>query len=62
MLLNLKQSIESLEKFFLGTVLEGKELDVVDEQCAGGPVMLFDRFDVIAAQRLDLLTDEVFRM
>ena len=42
LLLTIQQRIESMEKFFLGAVFAGKELDIVYKQGIGGSVVLFE--------------------
>ena len=49
-----------MEKFLLGALLPGKELDVVDQQCIHRSVAFLELVDFIVLKRGDHLPDESF--
>ncbi len=54
----LKQGVEGVEELFLGTLLAGKELDVVDQQRIHRAVEALELVDRVELQRLDHVGDE----
>ena len=47
-----------MEEFLLGTLLSGKKLDIVDQQCVDRAVLLLEIVDRVVLQRLDHLCNE----
>jgi hypothetical protein len=58
LLLTFQQRVEGMEEFFLGALLAGEELDVVDQQRIGGTVVLLEFVDRVVLQRLDHVRNE----
>ena len=52
--------VHRVEEFFLGRILAGDELDVVDQQQVGRAQPLLEADRVILAQRADELDHELF--
>jgi hypothetical protein len=56
----LVQGVEGVEELFLGALLAGEELDVVDEQDVDGAVLVAEAGHLVVADGVDHLVGELF--
>jgi len=62
LLLAVEQGIEGVEELFLRAVLAGKKLDIVNQQGAGGAIVLLECFDTVMSECLYHFADKAFGM